>query len=157
MLTKERLDEVLLYDKATGHFHHKGNRRTKAGTVVGWNDKDGYLRIQIGSKSYAAHRLAFLTVTGSMPTQVDHINRRVDDNRWENLRPADASTNACNRASKIKPKSGHRGVHWVNGAWNVRVKKNGRIHYGGRFRDVLEAAKAAAKLRLKLHGEYAYS
>jgi len=157
-MTKEELDARLKYDPEAGTFKRLVKTRGRNGTigaVVGTKDNDGYLTTCIDGKMYPLHRLAFLTMTGSIPKQVDHIDRDRANNRWSNLRPATISQNACNRDYIHKPKSGHRGVYFVAGKWAVRVKKLGKVHYGGRYLDADVAGLRASELRHKLHGEYA--
>ena len=101
MLTAERLRELLDYDPLTGEFRWRAatNRHICIGAVAGRVEKIGYRRIGIDGAIYAAHRLAFLYITGEMPKQVDHINGIGMDNRWSNLRQASqiASNNMFKR------------------------------------------------------------
>lgn len=151
---KERLDELFEYEPETGHLIRKvAMCKGKAG-IAGWPDKDGYLRVNVDGKSYAIHRLVFIMMGEELPKNVDHINRDVKDNRWENLRPATISQNACNRDQR-RPKSGYKGVHWVNNKWVALVKSKGKSYYGGRFLDPKEAFEAACRLREEIFGEYA--
>lgn len=72
----------------------------------------GYLCIRILDKLYYCHRLAWLYMTGSFPPgQIDHINGKRDDNRWENLRNVSQNTNCQmhHHASKSS-KTGYLGV-----------------------------------------------
>ena len=156
-ISKEELDKLFEYDPETGVFKSKTARPRSgpAGTAVGWPDKDGYLRVNINYKSYPLHRIAFVMMGEELPINVDHINGVVDDNRWENLRAATLSQNACNRELRQKPKSGYKGVRWVGGKWVAIVKSKGKQHYGGRYLKPEDAFKAACRLREQLFGEFA--
>ena len=101
MLTAERLREVLNYDPQSGEFRRRVDRgrgrghRWKAGTIAG--RKAQYIHINIDYALYAAHRLAWLYMTGEWPSRgIDHIDRDKHNNAWSNLRLADKSQNAMN-------------------------------------------------------------
>ena len=71
-----------------------------------------YREVMLDGVRYATHHLVWLWHTGDLPTMLDHINRRPEDNRIENLRLTDCTTNEWN---KIKPRhntSGHKHIHW---------------------------------------------
>lgn len=100
MLTQERLKEVLRYNRRTGLFHWRATGK-RAGTIV----NNGYVRIGIDGGQYAAHRLAFLYVTGEWPKgEVDHRYGIKTDNRWKELRDTTTSKNQHNRRL---PNAGH--------------------------------------------------
>jgi len=87
-LTQERLKEVLDYDPETGEFYRKEVKQWwKFGDKVKYNINDGYKKINVDSKLYLAHRLAWLYIHGYFPEYgIDHINRIRGDNRILNLR-----------------------------------------------------------------------
>lgn len=99
-LSAEFVRACLDYDPATGRLSWKGNPRGRArsGGPAGTPAPNGYIRIRINGRCYAAHRLAYLIMNGVWPKhQIDHVNRVRDDNRWANLRDATQSQNMRNR------------------------------------------------------------
>jgi hypothetical protein len=89
-LTASRLRELLSYDPATGVFTRLVRAgHSNAGDVAGSVDSDGYRQIGIDGKSYKVARLAFLYMTGALPSKrVYYKNGNPLDNRWVNLREA---------------------------------------------------------------------
>lgn len=79
--------------------------------------------------------------------QVDHINGNGLDNRRENLRVVDASTNAFNQKIRSNSSSGIRGVsyekmpsgRWV---WRAIIWFNKKRYECGRYDDINDAIKA---------------
>lgn len=124
---------------------------------------------QLGAK-VSAHRLAFLMMTGVLPTQpVDHINGNPADNRWCNLRLCTAAENNRNRRKQEtymgQPTSSKfRGVYFYKPTKkfvvHIRIPnpdKRGRgkqIHVGY-YRTEIEAAKAYDDVARKHHGQFA--
>lgn len=129
----------------------------KAGDIAGTVDKtNGYRRIAIDGKRYAAHRLAWLYMTGVLPEElIDHENRQRDDNRWANLRPADNSKNAVNSRQRHNA-SGARGVDYFEdrGLYRARIVKDRKLRSLGYFSSIEAASRAYEEARAKLFGEY---
>jgi hypothetical protein len=152
MLTQEKLKELLQYNTTSGEFKWiRSKGRAKAGSVAGCTDKDGYILIGINSRLYKAHRLAFLYMTGSMPSidlDVDHINGITGDNRWDNLRIATRSQNSMNRDSKGYYYSSKQSKY--RALIQVGYKK---IDLGG-FDTEQEARSAYLNAVDKYHGEF---
>jgi hypothetical protein len=148
MLTQERLKELLHYDPETGVF----TRRTKvgrylAGSVSGAKHNKGYIQITIDGSNLLAHRLAWLYVYGKFPIdQIDHINRIKTDNRIQNLRDVDASTNHHNVGLRSHNRSGITGVVWSarSKKWIAQVIYKNKRYYIGCF-DTIEIASIARK------------
>lgn len=159
-LTRIRLMHVLHYDPVTGVFTwiNPQSVRVKRGDEAGNVRKDGYLRIGIDGRSYMAHRLATLYMTGVMPPDdVDHKNRSRLANRWDNLRPATRQQNTCNRSMTGANSSGVVGVCWddARGKWLSRIKIKGTTINLGRFVDFDDAVRAREIAEARYFGEFA--
>lgn len=156
MLTQSQLKDLLTYNPETGTFIWNITRggSAHAGTVAGSIDTRGHVQIQVYQKQYAAHRLAFLYMTGVFPKHgVDHINRIKTDNRWCNLREATQAQNMENKTMYKNNTSGVKGVTWNKriGKWQVGVGKNGKLIHVGYFSDLEEAKAARLKAEKELH------
>lgn len=88
---------------------------------------------------------------------VDHINRNGLDNRKENLRLSNKSTNAMNRGKNKNNKSGYKGVSLDRrfNTWSAELMaglKRYRVHG---FKTKEEAAKKYNELAMEHHKEFA--
>ena len=159
-LTQARLKELLHYDPETGHFTWLATRSWSAvaGSRAGSPDSYGYIQIGIDGVYHLAHRLAFLYMTGEIPTEVDHIDRVRDDNRWPNLRPATRRESAGNVGLLSNNTSGHRGVSWHKrcGKWMTYGARDGRRVHLGYYTSLEEAAAVAQTWRAENYGEFAF-
>lgn len=158
-LTQSQLLYVLEYDCNSGLFTwlRPQARRNKKGMIAGCLDKSGYWHIQLFGKTFLAHRLAWLYVTGNWPeNQIDHIDRNRSNNSFLNLRAATNSQNCRNSKINSLNTSGIKGVHW-----NFKMKKwqayvyveNKKIHVGT-FDSIELANSAVIKARNKHHKEF---
>jgi hypothetical protein len=161
MLTQARLKELLHYDPETGKWHWLVFRRgcavpgAEAGSIHG---KTRYLRISIDNRSYLAHRLAWLYMTGEWPAEeVDHKDTDRSNNRWLNLREATSGQNNSNRAKLKNNTSGRKGVSWVkrDQKWRVMLMADGKHHNLGTFTDLDLAGRVYEMAAYHYHGEYA--
>lgn len=155
MIDQAYLKSLLIYDPCTGAFIRckpRGNN-AKVGALVGCKDVHGYLVVRIDGKLYKLHRLAWLYMTGAMPSEVDHLNRKRDDNRWCNLREVDSSQNSHNIGVPKHNKSGHLGVSWdsKNSKWKAQITVNGKRINLGRFRYIGDAVSAREAAERRLH------
>lgn len=156
MITQETIKERLHYDANTGLFRW---RYSVVGGVQPWEEagtleKDGYIRIRVKGKSYLAHRLAWLYVTGEFPKkQIDHLNRVRDDNRIENLRDVSQSVNKQNNSGYATNTSGHAGVCWDKSMkkWRVQLMLNYKRLFFGYYDDFELACLVADEAKDKYH------
>ncbi len=159
-LTIERLRELLHYDPETGIFTHRIGRKgqsTRAGEIAGRiRAQDGHRRIGIDYGRYFASRLAWLYMTGEWPeSEIDHINRIPNDDRFANLRVATRGENQANRGRPQNNTSGLKGVNRHKGRWRAFIKKNGVNIHLGYFPSANAAHEAYVAKAQELFGEFA--
>jgi hypothetical protein len=128
----------------------------KKGQRAGGVCKDGYRRISVLGKSYAAHRLAWLFMNGQLPNgQLDHIDGDRDNNSLANLRIATPSENQQNlRGSRIgKVVPAPLGVTFNKNVqkWQSQIKLNGKSKYLGLFDNPQEAHAAYLAAKSEIH------
>jgi len=160
MLTQDRVRELLDYNPETGAFFWKktNSNRATVGTVVKRICRDGYLRIGIDNQRYLAHRIAFLWMTGSLPTQeIDHINQIRHDNSWKNLREAVRAENSRNITKYSSNTSGCTGVSFDarRGFWRAYIKGGDKQIWLGYFKKFEDAVSARIKAEQKMWGQFA--
>lgn len=173
LLTRKRLQELLHYNPETGVFtwlqrsiigirDPQWNGRyagTEAGSIK--TDKNGrlqYRKINMGGKVRAAHRLAFLYMTGKFPpVGVDHKDGNSLNNCWDNLRPATQSENSANSRISKNNSTGFKGVmfHKVNGYYTATITKQRHKQHLGCFSTPEEAHTAYVAASKKHFGEFA--
>lgn len=159
-LTQELLKQWLLYDPETGVFTWNAcaadDRRDRP---AGAQEAQGYVTIYVVGKARKAHRLAWLYMHGSWPTEeIDHINGNRTDNRLVNLREANRRQNNYNMRMRPDNTSGVKGVCWHRrlGKWQASARDaDGRNVHIGYFSDKAAAAAARKIYAQKLYGEFA--
>ena len=156
-LTAEYLRSVLHYEPATGIFTRKvrTSPRVKVGDVAGSQGGGGYLDISVCSRTYKAHRLAWLYMRGVWPAdQIDHVNRVRTDNRISNLREVSHKQNQQNASKRSDNKSGHPGVIWnkQHSKWQAKIAHNCKDIHLGYFASLEEAVSARKAGELKILG-----
>lgn len=154
----QRIREVVSYCPETGIFTNLVKRGCiAAGSQIGSDNGEGYLRFSIDKVDYFAHRIAWALVHGHIPAGmvIDHINGNRSDNRIQNLRLTDVVGNARNSAAKPgKKTSRYRGVKFAHKKWEAWIRDGSKQRYLGRFETEVEAAKAYDAASRELHGEF---
>lgn len=173
LLTQELVKEFLHYNPDTGVFtwlHRDQNWFATYRSFRSWNAKNAgkqagnvhkctrgkkYVCIKVNGKTYKAHRLAFLYMTGSFPTDdVDHLSGDGTDNRWSIIREATKHQNGCNKKLPSNNTSGVMGVGLSSGRWQATIKVKQKNIYLGKFSDFFEAVCARKSAENK-HGFHA--
>ena len=149
------LNDIVEYDPDTGMFdikHGVGGR--KRGVTPGGKGPNGYLRLKVNGKSYLAHRLAFLIMTGREPKIVDHKNGDRTDNRWSNLRETGHNGSSQNMVKKVSS-AGFVGLKLTRtGKYQVRMCVNSRHLHFGTFTDFELACLVSEEARDKWHKQF---
>jgi hypothetical protein len=151
------IEELLAYDPSLGAITWI---KSHANAVAGCLDsRNGYWRIKVNGRLYAAHRIAWYLHTGEDPgsKDVDHVNGNRSDNRACNLRLATRSENMKNTKKRQSGTSGYKGISWDDGRgkWRAEIRINGKNKRIGRFDTELEAHVAYCKAAAEHHGEFA--
>lgn len=146
-MTADELKSRLHYNPDTGIFRWINGQRAgqPAGSAVCVGDRarNEYIQIRISGRNLYAHRLAWLYVTGEMPTlKIGHVNGNGLDNRWENLVHVNAFENWRLCAQVPPEKLRYPGVRETRGRFTARIKLQGRYMHLGVF-DTAELAHAA--------------
>ncbi len=170
-LTQEYLKECLHYSPDTGVFtwlerpleHFKSDsyfkswNRKYSGKVAGSAKKQwrtSYILIRINSKTYRAHRLAWLHHQGEFPkNQIDHIDGNGLNNKINNLRDVTHGENMRNKRLQLNNTSGVKGVYWrkLKQKWQADICISGKRNHLGYFKNKEDAAAARKEAELK-HG-----
>lgn len=157
VLSVEELKENLHYNPETGIFTRiKANYGTvKIGDIAGTLTSMGYIAIRVGAIHYQAHRLAWLYMTGEMPTEfIDHIDCIKSNNRFCNLRESTNRQNAQNLKKAQKHNStGFLGVSYdkKRDKFKASIYKNGKSKHLGRFDTAKEAHEAYLCAKREFH------
>lgn len=114
-ITSERVSELFEYVAETGVLIRKVSRGNQvAGNCVKTRSTKGYLRVLVDGQRYYVHQIVWVLFNKTWPEQLDHINGVKSDNRIENLRICDTSTNCHNQHGPRKNNVlGVKGVHRI--------------------------------------------
>lgn len=160
MITHDQVLTAFNYDPESGNLTWRVKRwRRHGGSIAGWDCPNGYRKVTFWGRNYYVHRLIFFYMTGSWPrNQIDHINCRRRDNRWENLREASLSQNMQNKSVRKDSKVGLKGVTTIKktGRFEASISVDGKRKYLGNFGSPVEAHAAYVTAARKLFGEFAF-
>lgn len=127
------------YDPDTGLLTRKSNGKND------WGLSHGYKEVGFLGTSEYAHRIIWCWMTGDWPEKhIDHIDRDQTNNKWNNLRNVDHSTNLRNQHRSHSPDCG---VYPRKGKWAVTFTRNGCTRHYGTFVTKEEAREVALKVK----------
>jgi hypothetical protein len=156
MLTQDYLKKVVTYEPSTGLFtrnYLSGKGRKPQGTPAGHLSSNGYLLVSIDMRHYAAHRLAWLYVYGTLPkTELDHIDGDRTNNRIDNLREVSRRLNCQNKKTHRQGRLPGCYFHKQDKAWMARIRVGEKRVYLGNFSSEIAAYKAYAIKHKELFG-----
>jgi len=133
------------------------SKHKNKGRVAGHVDAKGYLKVSHKSKEYFVYRIIYAMHYGHCPDFIDHINGNKTDNRIENLRQADISTNHYNCKIPSHNTSGAKGVHKLKRqkGYQATISVTGKKKYLGTFPTFELADEFVSLARNMLHGDFA--
>lgn len=162
------LRNKFIYDTETGRVLYKetygtrGRRHTRSLTDLGWIQKDnrtGYTRracrfyYDDGTyKTTNVSRVAWAMSKGEWPKgELDHIDGDPFNNKIENLRDVDHTTNGRNQRTPSNNTSGVCGVYINknNGTYIARIKVNYQNISLGSYKTLEEAKEARKKAEIE--------
>lgn len=156
-LSADYVRSLFRYEPETGLLIRIAGHKSWIGTVAGCG-RHGYQRVKIGYRSVAAHRIAWVIVTGEWPAvEIDHIDLNKSNNRWSNLRLATHSENQSNCRAYSCNTTGVKGVYpapHTSGKYISAIRKNGKRRHLGTFLSVQEAGAAYERAVALVHGEF---
>jgi len=157
MITQERLKELFTYDPDTGDFLRliTTSHNAKKGSIAGCNSR-GYLVFSVDGILNFAHRMAWLYVTGKLPSNhIDHINGIKKDNRFINLRDV---TNAINTQNTREARPCNKSTNLLGatldkrrGTFRSQIKINGKNIFLGDYKTPEKAHEAYIQAKRKYH------
>lgn len=150
------LGEITLLVRSDGSIFYEDmkelppKRLGKYVGVVVW--KEGW------SRTFYVHRLVGLALVANPNklSDIDHINGDTWDNRMENLRWMDHSSNSHHANPDRLNRTGYKGVYTRGKRWGARINKDKKTYYLGYFDSPEEAHKAYCSKAKELYGEYAH-
>ena len=106
------------------------------------------------NNKWTSLRLHKIIINGNI---IDHKNHNGFDNRKENLRLCTHAENMRNR-KYTQNNSGYKGVYFDKdrNKYRMSIKKDGKQYFGGRYDNIIKAAKAYNNKAKELFGEFAY-
>jgi hypothetical protein len=166
--SQEELKRLFSYDPETGVITSNIARgpwgKIPAGSIIECSrfyHPDGrpkYCQLDIGGEKFYFHRIIWKWMTGEdPPNTVDHDDRDICNNKWNNLRLATTVENAYNRVKQKNNTSGYKGVYFdkYRGLYGSKITVNKKIINLGRFITAEDAFTAYQKACMKYHGVYA--
>lgn len=135
------LQEAFEYEDGKLYWRYSPKYDVFKGNEAGCIRLDGYWEICLDNIRYLRHRVIYYLHTSEWPALIDHIDRDISNDRFENLRPASRSLNGHN-STVWSGQTPYRGV-----SLNKRYQKFEayiRINKRRKFLGYHETAEAAS-------------
>lgn len=156
IITQARALEVFEYREGMLFWKKRNSNRVVVGKPAISIGRCGYKRVGVDGFRYLVHQVIFLMHYGYIPDIIDHIDRDINNNKINNLRPATTTQNNIN-AIKPNKSSGCRGVSWSKqkSKWRVTIRHLGKQVHIGFFSNIETAVLAYNNVVKKYHGDFA--
>lgn len=119
----------------------------------------GYGQFSIKHKPVSAHRFAYETMVGPIPSgmQIDHVCHNASCVNPAHMRLCDGFGNARNKGKYKTNTSGFKGVYWHKQAknWHAQIWSMGQNRHLGHFDSAESAHEAYCRAAKILHGDFA--
>lgn len=123
------------------------------------NSSKPYIYRRASGRHVLLHRevLSRVGVDLRSKDDVDHVDGDASNNLRTNLRLATRSQNNYNRGATKANRCGYKGVSFDQrrGLWKARIKIGKKVHFLGRFDNLLEAVLAYDRAAYTGHGDFA--
>ena len=139
-LTREELK--YRYDYVNGWLYNKSTERC-IGCVGG-----KHIQVWIDGIQYKAHRVIWFWHFGTLPEQIDHIDRDNYNNKIENLRDCSNAQNQMNVARRK-----FCGIYKCGNKWKA-ILGGGAYGYIGLYETKEDARDARNEVGLRIYGEF---
>lgn len=154
LLPIEELQRLFEYDSVIGCLRWlvaPDRKPTFRGKRPGYQGSGGYqwikTRYMDTEVRFSEHQAVWALLRGYWPTEIDHINGNPQDNKIENLREVDRSTNLRNAKKRSNNISGVTGVCWDTRTkkWraSIRTTYDKSLGYYNDFEDAVAARRIA--------------
>lgn len=136
-----KLEDAFKYSKGKLYWKYSPKYDVFVGAEAGSLRSDGYWEICLENIRYLRHRVIYYLHTGEWPKLIDHKDRDINNDKFENLRAASRSLNGHNStvSTGVVP---YRGVSLNNyGNFVTYIKINRKRKYLGTFKSAEEASQ----------------
>jgi hypothetical protein len=167
-LTAEQVRDLFTYLPEEGllRWRNPAGRwgRIPAGTVAGRVHPEGYRYVSFNGRQYRSSRLIWVYMMGVWPSEtVDHRDVDPGNDKWDNLREANAAQQKWNNRRRKDNTTGFKCVVFYDDpryrdgkCYRYQVRTNGKTEKSSaRYLTAEEAYAAYCRRVPELHGEFA--
>jgi len=154
----KREKELFTYDNGVLYWKKPTSSAVKVGDRAGCLTSNNYYIVRYDGRLRMLHRVVWDYHNGTCEGfLVDHINGDPSDNRIENLRLCNYSTNAANSRMHRDNAVGLKGVHkHSDGRYRAQICKDGKKRHLGLFETKELAHEAYVEAANKLFKSFAH-
>ena len=144
------------YTTSNDEFYFDLEDYSKIKDYCWYKDKAGYIVTNVYQNKSKKNLRMHNVVLNEFIKEVDHINRKKNDNRKSNLRSCTHQENTINVARKRNNTSGVVGVNYRKdrGKWRAEIQVNNKYIYLGMFSNFKDAVNARKEAERKYFKDY---
>ena len=135
-LTLDQINENFYEEDGQLKWKIKSANRIQVGNIAGYNNENGYLRVELNGRVFQVHRILYQIYNQLNELDcnilIDHIDGDPSNNRKYNLRLTDHMGNMHNARKRKDNTSGYKDI-WCNRTgkylyWRVQIRLNNVKH-----------------------------